>query len=290
MTRKALGKGLGALIPEVSSGVAVVETAEPDLGLVPVDRIRSNPFQPRTQFDAESLTELAASIRENGLIQPLVVREVGDGTYELIAGERRYLACKEAGLTRVPVVVRQATRRDMLQMALVENLQREDLNPIEEAEAFHRLATEFALTQAEIAVRVGKSRTAVTNALRLLNLESELRAWIAQGKLSSGHARALLALPTAETRRKLALEIMERGLSVRDAEARVQGVRPRAVRPTARKRSHPALDAWEERMRHRYATQIRIVGGLARGRVEIHYYSSEDLERILELAGVGSSL
>ena len=290
MTRKALGRGLGALIPQADTEVALVDPIEQSPGEVALASIRPNPFQPRTVFNPESLSELAASIRENGLIQPLVVRDAGNGVYELIAGERRLHACKQAGLTHVPVVVRQATRRDMLQMALVENLQREDLNPIEEAEAYQRLANEFALTQEEIADRVGKSRASVANALRLLHLDAELRDLIAKGTLSAGHARALLGVPSPETRRKIAKEIVERSLSVREAELRVQGERPRRPRAQARKRSHPALEAWEERLRGRFATQVRIVGGLARGRVEIHYFSHEDLERVLELAGVGPTL
>jgi ParB family chromosome partitioning protein len=266
---------------EVSEGVREVA----------IQNIRPNPFQPRSVFDSDSLAELAESIRrENGLIQPLGVRMAGEGLFELIAGERSYLASKEAGLRRIPVVVRQASRREMLEVALVENLQREDLNAIEEAEAFQRLATEFGLTQEEIASRVGKSRTAVTNSLRLLSLEEEFRNLLAGGFLSAGHARALLSLPAGESRRTLVREIQERGLSVRQVESRVQGRRQKAAKPVAKKRSHQALEAWEDRLRDRFGTQVRIVGGLARGRVEIHYFDHEDLERILELAGVGSSL
>jgi len=292
MSRKALGRGLSALIPEAPAPapVAPAATMERPSQEVPIDRIRPNPFQPRTAFDPEALEELTRSIEENGLIQPLVVRAAGDGTYELIAGERRFLASKQAGLTSVPVHSRQASRREMREVARVENLQREDLNPLEEAEAFQRLATEFGLTQEEIATRVGKSRTAITNALRLLGLEQDLRQLITQGELSAGHARALLALPSADSRRKLAKEIRERGLSVRQAEARVHGERPRLARPVAKKRSHQALEAWEGRLRDHFGTQVRIVGGLAKGRVEIQYFSHEDLERILELAGVNPGL
>jgi ParB family chromosome partitioning protein len=291
MNRKALGRGLGALIPEAPpEPVTVTLEAAPPASEVPVERIRPNPYQPRTGFDPEALAQLAASIRENGLIQPLVVREAEGGMYELIAGERRFLASKQAGLTRVPVVVRRATRREMLEVALVENLQREDLNPVEEAEAYQRLATEFALTQEEIAERVGRSRTAVTNALRLLGLESDLLQLVARGTLSAGHARALLALPGPDARRKLAREIQDKALSVRQAEALVQGDRPKPGRPTAKKRSHPALEAWEERLRSRFGTQTRIVGGLARGRVELYYFSAEDLERILDLTGTETGL
>lgn len=290
MSRKALGRGLGALIPE-SPAPEPEEVPRRNHGEeIPLERIRPNPFQPRTLFQAEALNELAASIRENGLIQPLIVREAGNGQYELIAGERRFIASKQAGLTHVPVVVRSATRREMLEVALIENLQREDLNAIEEAEAYHRLATEFGLTQEEIATRVGKSRTAITNALRLLNLEEEYREMVSQGALSAGHARALLVLSPGEPRRRLAKEILEEGLSVREAETRAQGPAPRKSKPAAKKRSHQALDAWEGRLRDRFGTQVRIVGGLARGRVEIHYFSAEDLERILDLTGAGSAL
>jgi len=291
MSRKALGRGLSALIPEAPAP-APAATLEPLEGTreVSIDRIRPNPFQPRTAFDAEALEELTRSIEENGLIQPLVVRSAGDGFYELIAGERRFLASKQAGLTAVPVHIRQATRREMLEVALVENLQREDLNPLEEAEAFQRLATEFGLTQEEIATRVGKSRTAITNSLRLLGLEQDLKQLIVQGHLSAGHARALLVLPPGESRQRLAREIRDKGLSVRQAEATVHGENPRSHRAVAKKRSHHALEAWEGRLRDHFGTQVRIVGGLAKGRVEIQYFSHEDLERILELAGVDPGL
>ena len=174
MNRKALGRGLEALIPAAPPSAPAAPSPESEASgnrAVPVERIRPNPYQPRTQFDAEALRELAASIRENGLLQPLLVRDAGHGEFELIAGERRFIAAKQAGLREVPVVVRTASKREMLQMALVENLQRQDLNGIEEAEAYQRLATEFGLTQEVIADRVGKSRVAVTNALRLLSLE-----------------------------------------------------------------------------------------------------------------------
>lgn len=299
MNRKALGRGLEALIPSAparpdaaAAPAAPAPVAVQDGGprMVGVAHIRPNPYQPRTQFDPEALKELTDSIRENGLLQPLLVRDAGNGEFELIAGERRFLAAKQAGLFDVPVVVRTASKREMLQMALVENLQRQDLNPIEEAEAFQRLATEFGMTQELIAERVGKSRVAVTNALRLLTLEDELREMVSRGTLTAGHARALLSVPDGAQRRRLASEIVKAGLSVRQAEARAQGQRPKTARPAARRRSHPALAAWEDRLRARFGTQVRIAGGVGRGRVEIHYFSEEDLERILELSGVGAGL
>lgn len=273
-----------------TSPAPATEASESPRGAVQVERIHPNPYQPRTQFDAEALKELADSIRQNGLLQPLLVREAGHGEFELIAGERRFIAAKQAGLREVPVVVRTASKREMLQIALVENLQRQDLNGIEEAEAYQRLATEFGMTQEVIAERVGKSRVAVTNALRLLALEQEYRDMVSRGTLTAGHARALLSVPEGAPRKRLANEIVKRGLSVRQAEVRAQGQRPKAARPAARRRSHPALLAWEDRLRARFGTQVRIAGGVARGRVEIHYFSEEDLERILDLSGAGSGL
>jgi len=257
--------------------------------MVALDRIRANPYQPRTMFDESALLELEKSIRENGLIQPLVVRQAEDGAFELIAGERRFLACKRVGMSDVPVVLRTASRRQMLEVAMVENLQREDLNPMEEAEAYQRLATEFGLTQEEIAQRVGKSRSTVTNAMRLLSLEDDLRDMVSRGTLSSGHARALLALPDPVTRHKLAKEIESKGLSVRQAETLAAHNGP-VRRATARRRSHPALETWEDRLRDRFGTQVRIVGGLAKGKIEIHYFNEEDLERVLGLAGAATDL
>lgn len=306
MSRKALGRGLGALIPpapqaEPESFARQDDTAAPMVGTpapetgdgtrtVALDQIRANPYQPRSVFNAEAISELSRSIKENGLIQPLVVRRLVEGGFELIAGERRFLASKEAGLTEVPVVVRNATRREMLEMALVENLQREDLNPVEEAEAYQRLATEFGLTQEEIGERVGKSRTTVTNALRLLSLESSIRDMVVAGELSAGHARALLSVPEAK-RANLAKQTAQHGWSVREIEAQVREVADSKGKKTAAKRrSAPVIEAWEEKLRAHFGTQVRIVGGTARGRVELHYFNEDDLERILELTGVGSGL
>ncbi len=298
MSRKALGKGLGALIPESAPRVnreveSPPQAADPvpdqKPSELPVTVIRPNPFQPRAAMDPAALEELAHSIRQNGLIQPIVVRPAGDGRYELIAGERRFQASKQAGLDRVPVVVREASPREMLQVALVENLQREDLNAIEEAEAYQRLATEFGLTQEEIAQYVGRSRTAVTNSLRLLGLSKELRDLVSNGSLTAGHARALLSIANEKARHNLARQILAKGLSVRQTEALCQGSGPRP-KAVARKRSHPALEAWEDRLRTRFGTQVRIVGGVGRGKVEIQYFNEDDLERILEITGVGAGL
>ena len=293
MSRKALGRGLEALIPSTPvapTGPSSGETPSSAAREIPLDRIDRNPFQPRATMDPEALRELADSIRQNGLLQPLVVRPAEGDRFELIAGERRFQACRQAGLEAVPVVVRQVTDQEMLELALVENLQREDLNPIEEAQAYRRLGDEFGMTQEQIASRVGKSRTAVANSLRLLSLEKEIQELVSRGTLSAGHARALLAVEDKAARRRLLREITERGLSVRQAEARAQGHKKRSGKRGHAKRSHPALEEWENRLRIRFGTQVRIVGGIARGKVEIHYFSGEDLERILELTGVDATL
>jgi ParB family chromosome partitioning protein len=257
--------------------------------LVALEDIRPNPYQPRSIFDPETLAELSKSIEYNGLIQPLVVRRATGGGFELIAGERRFMASRQAGLDSVPVVVRDATRQQMLEVAMVENLQREDLNPMEEAEAYQRLATEFNLTQEQIAERVGKSRPTVTNSLRLLSLPEEIRDHVSRGTISAGHARAILVLNDEPARMRLAKEIVRDALSVRQAEIKAQGKKSPGPR-RAKKRSHPALEAYEERLRNRFGTQVRVVGGVARGRVELHYFSEEDLERVISLAGIDPQL
>lgn len=292
MSRKALGKGLGALIPETvppSPPLPAAPAAVPGTpGELPVDEIRSNPYQPRAQFDREKLEELARSIRVNGVIQPVLVRRSPDGVgYQLIAGERRFLAAKEAGRQTIPAIVRSASRKEMLEFALVENLQREDLNPMDEARAYQRMAAEFDLTQEQIASRVGKDRTTVANALRLLNLPQSVQDLVSRGALSTGHARCLLPLGSAAEQEALAQTIVKRGLSVRQVEELTAARRARRGRGTGRRaRVHPSLVAFEERLRHTFGTQVRILGGTARGRIEISYFSEDDLERILEVTGV----
>lgn len=294
MSRKALGKGLGALIPEV---VAPLEAPKPasasgpasgPAGELSVDEIRSNPYQPRADFDPEKLDELARSIRANGVIQPILVRPSPDGAgYQVIAGERRFLAAKQAGRRTIPAIVRNASRKEMLGFALVENLQREDLNPMDEARAYQRMAAEFDLTQEQIAGHVGKNRATVANALRLLNLPLSVQELVSRGTLSTGHARCLLSVPSAVEQESLAQAILKRGLSVRQAEELTAARRARRARGGGRRaRVHPSLVAFEEQLRRAFGTQVRILGGTARGRVEISYFSEDDLERILEVVGI----
>lgn len=295
MSRKVLGRGLGALIPDAPTEPrsAPSERSEPATGggtpiEIPIADIESNPYQPRTNFDPTRLQELANSIRTSGILQPIVVRRSPEGTsFQLIAGERRYMAAQLAGRETVPAIIRSASRKDMLEFALIENIQREDLNPIEEAYAYQRMATEFDLTQEQIATRVGKDRTTVANTLRLLNLAEPVQELVSRGTLSTGHARCLLGIESPAEQETLAREIVKRGLSVRQVEELTADRRQRRGRPSSRRaRTNAALVGWEDQLRRVYGSQVRIIGGTARGRVEISYFSESDLERILEVAGV----
>jgi ParB family transcriptional regulator, chromosome partitioning protein len=283
--RSALGKGLSALIPDAP---------EPRAGIteLDIDLLRSNEYQPRQRVDDDHLEELAQSIRAHGVIQPIVVRRVDGGSYEIIAGERRWRAARQAGLRRVPVVVREVeaeSRRDVLEMALIENIQREDLNAIEEGLAYRRLGDEFHLTQDAIAVAVGKDRSTVANMVRLLKLPEEVQQEVAAGRLSMGHARALLALPDQAAQRTLARDIIARSLSVRETEGLVKKEIEPPPAPAAAKAA-PAPDvhtrAAEEKLRLQLGTRVRIVRRGQKGRIEIEFVNEEELIRIYEaLAG-----
>jgi ParB family transcriptional regulator, chromosome partitioning protein len=275
--RPALGRGLSALIPDAP----VPPTVSAERGLdVDIDLLRPNRFQPRTQMDDGRIEELARSIRANGVIQPIVVRQAGDG-YEIVAGERRWRASQRAGLLKVPVVVRDIPDDRLLGAALIENIQREDLNPIEEAHAYRRLADEFHLTQEQIAEAVGKDRSSVANYVRLLRLPEPVRDAVASGALSMGHARALLALPDHAVQQRVGQDVVERQLSVRDTEALVK----RSLEPPKPK-AEPQTDvhtrAAEERLRFSLGTRVRIVRKGARGRIEIDFGSEDELQRLYE--------
>lgn len=276
--RKALGKGLGALIPgdETPAGLAALD----------VDAIAPNPRQPRQRMDPGRLQELAASIRAHGVLSPVVVRQ-GPRGYELVAGERRLRAAKLAGLRTIPALVKELTPATALEVALVENLQREDLNPLEEAEVYHRLTEEFGLTQDEVAARVGRDRSSVANALRLLRLPRRLRDDLAAGVLTEGHARALLSLERPADQARTRDLVVSGGLSVRQTEALVRRLKgagrppkPPGRRPAA---GDPNLSPLEDRLRRALGTKVRIVRRGNGGTVEIAYYSAEDLDRILEV-------
>jgi ParB family chromosome partitioning protein len=279
--RPALGKGLSALIPDAPEPRASTPTE------LDIDQLTPNTFQPRGQFDSARLEELANSIRANGVIQPIIVCRSGD-RYHIIAGERRWRAAQQAGLLRVPVVVREVADgndRSLLEVALIENIQREDLNPIEEAHAYRRLVDQFELTQDAVAAAVGKDRTTVANTLRLLKLPEEVRAGVASGALSMGHARALLSLPSDAEQRRMAREVVTRTLSVRETESLVR----RATEPKKPAISDAPADkpdvhtrAAEERLRLRFGTRVRIVRQGAKGRIEIDFGSEDELVRLFE--------
>ncbi len=275
MTKRGLGRGLAALIPSVAGGVEEVDC----------ELIVPNPHQPRTAISDASLQELVESIREHGVIQPLIV-SAGDspGVYQLIAGERRLRAARLGGLTRVPVVVKEAADRELLELALVENLQREDLNALEEAQAYRRLADEFGLTQEAIATRVGRSRVAVANSMRLLSLSDELKASLAAGEISEGHARALLGLDSATARREAWRQVVDRGLTVRQIEELVRHWSEAVQTParSARRGQNPEIASLEERLRAVLGTKVELRrSAKGRGRLVVHFYSDEELESLL---------
>jgi ParB family chromosome partitioning protein len=277
--RPALGKGLSALIPDAP------EPPRQGAIEVDIDLLAPSDQQPRLMLDGAALGELAESIRANGIIQPILVRRTG-GTYRIIAGERRWRAAQRAGLLKVPVVIRdvaEGSERQLLELALVENLQREDLNPVDEALAYQRLTDEFGLTQDQIAAAVGKDRTSVANYLRLLRLPEEVRGDLASGALSMGHARALLGLPDESSQRQAARDVISKSLSVRDTEALVKKlVSPPRGRLTSRPSADVHTRAAEDRMRFALGTKVRLVRRGERGTIEIDFGSEAELNRLYE--------
>jgi len=276
MKRKALGKGLSALLPDPEPPPPAEEAT---LHVSP-DRLEANPFQPRTLMEPARLEELAASIRESGMIQPLLVRRAG-GRYQIIAGERRWRAAQRLGLPTVPVVIRDVPDDRLLELALVENIQREELSPLEEAQAFQRLHDEFRLTQEDVARKVGRDRSTIANTLRLLRLPAEVKDLIAAGRLDAGHGRALLALERGEDQLALAREAAKKGLSVREVERRVALLR--APRPRSRAHRDPNTRAAEERLRAALGTRVQIVRRGKAGTLRVAFATEAELQRIYEL-------
>lgn len=276
--RKALGRGLAALIPEAPPPAPVPVEATNE---VPTDALEPNPFQPRLTIDPERLGELTASVRESGIVQPILVRRRGNG-YQIIAGERRWRAAQAAGLLRVPVAVRDVGDAELLELALVENVQRQELTPLEEAQAFHRLQEEFRLTQEDIARRVGRERSTIANTLRLLRLPRELRELVAQGRLDAGHARALLALERQDEQIELGREAARKGLSVREVERRVALLcAPRKGRSAARQ--DPNTRAAEERLRAALGSRVEITRRGPAGQIKVAFTTEAELNRLYEL-------
>jgi len=313
MTRKALGRGLGALIPGApgptdapdaalatasAEGSAIAEIAGERVREIPLDRIVPNPKQPRIEFAEEALDELAESIRAQGVLQPILVRPAGDDSYQLIAGERRFRASQRAGRESIPAIVREIADEEMLEIALIENLQREDLNAIEEALGYQRLIEELRYTHERLSERVGKNRTSITNGLRLLTLPSGVQSMVSRGTMSAGHARALLGLQSSAEIEASARYVVDMGLSVRKTEALVARKLRRKVaarKARASGESQSGVDAvssnyaeWTNELRRKLATHVRIVqnSDSDRGQIEIEYYNETDLERLLELLGV----
>jgi ParB family chromosome partitioning protein len=295
MAKSALGKGLGALIgprPVPAPILDMQMAMEPGEKVHQIDlsAILPSPLQPRKEFAPEALGELMDSIRQHGIIQPLIARLV-DGRHELIAGERRWRAAREVGLTQAPVIVREATDLDVLELSLIENLQRADLNPIEEAQAYARLAGEFGMRQEDIALKVGRSRAAVANSMRLLDLHHQVQAWLTQGLLAVGHAKVLLGLKAQEEQLAVAETILRRSGTVRDAErlvARQLGTRSRRRRQSATV-SSATLDDLQSRLQQYLGTRVTLHHGDKRGRIEIEYYGNDDLQRVLNAIGFSAS-
>ena len=294
MARSGLGKGLGALIgtPAPAPRAEVAETGE-KVHRINLASITPSPLQPRKDFAREALQELIDSIRQHGIIQPLIVRQVGT-RFELIAGERRWRAAQEIGLTEAPVIIRRASDLEVLELSLIENLQRADLNPIEEAQGYARLANEFAMRQEDIALKVGRSRAAVANAMRLLDLHPQVQVWLAQNLITVGHAKVLLALKTPEEQLLAAETVLRRNATVRSTErliARLLGIgRPRRKRRVSEQAStSAAIQDLQNRLQEHLATHVAIHHGEKRGRIEIEYYGNDDLERIVTALGLTPS-
>ncbi|MBI5741374.1 MAG: ParB/RepB/Spo0J family partition protein [Nitrospirae bacterium] len=275
--KPALGKGLSALIPEKGKAKEILE--------LNINAIAPNEYQPRRTFNDAALNELVASIKEKGIIQPVIVRKAYDGSFHLIAGERRWRAAKLAGLASIPAIVKDAAPEDALELALIENIQREDLNPLETAEAFQRLINDFKLTHDDISKKVGKDRATVTNYLRILRLPFEIRKWLADGSLSIGHGKALLQVEQERAQIEIAGKVIKHGLSVRETEALCKKGSTSKISPKLLKPKDPQIASLEEKMMHNLGTKVRLLhkSNKKGGKIEIEYYSLDELDRLLEI-------
>jgi len=277
--KTALGKGLESLLPEKSQEVINID----------ITRIIPGEQQPRKVFRDTALRELAASIKERGVLQPIIVSRTGDGTFRLIAGERRWRATALAGLKKIPAMVKDVASADSLEIALIENIQREDLNPVEMAEAFHRLMKDFSLTQEDLSAKVGKERATVANYLRLLKLPDEIKRLVNDGSLSMGHARAILAIEGKANQVEAARRIIHKGLSVREAETLAKKWGTGAKKKTTHHKKDPQIESLQEKLIRGLGTKVRIYHKGKKGKIEIEYYSLDELDRLLDiLMGEGS--
>jgi len=276
MTNKALGRGLSALIPEKDTSLDNKESVLQ----IPISQVRTNKYQPRTDFNQDRLNDLINSIREKGVVQPILVRRAEDG-YELIAGERRLRAVKNLGIDKIPAIVKNVADVDMLEISLIENIQREELNPIEEANAFQKLITDFNFTQEKIAKALGKDRTTIANTIRLLGLPKKIQDYISKNAITAGHAKAILALPTESAQLRAADIIIKKGLSVREAE-QLTARKDRGAKFDAARKDQNITDI-ENHLQQILGTRVKIFHGKKRGRIQIEYYSNEDLNRVLAI-------
>jgi ParB family chromosome partitioning protein len=292
MKRKALGRGLRSLIPQSTTPSAVPSPEEspssprtPGLLQLDLDRIRPNAEQPRSDFDEEALAELASSLKREGVLQPVIVRPLGEGQYELIAGERRWRAAQLAGLLKIPAIVREIENERRLEVALVENIQREDLNPIEAANAFRTLIDDLQLTQQEVAQRVGKQRATISNMLRLLDLPRPVQEKIRDGSITTGHAKALAAMSSSEMQIRLADRIARQGLSVREVESIVKRMDGAPAAKAARTPDprDPNVAAAEETLQRALGTKVAITQGKKGGRIELHFFSNDEMQRVYQI-------
>lgn len=279
MSKKfGLGKGLGALIPDEE-----MVAEKNSIDLIDINRIKPNSKQPRKNFDEEKISNLAKSIKDNGIIQPLVLKESGND-YEIIAGERRWRAAKLAGIKSIPAVIMELTDQKVLEVSLIENIQREDLNPIEEALAFKRLIKEFSITQEDVSKVIGRSRTAITNTMRLLNLDKRVQQYLIEGVISEGHGRALLSLSKKDTQYEMAIRIIDNKLSVRETERLVRDILNPKVKEPVSEEENIYIKELQSRISEHFGTKVSIKTKKDnKGKIEIEYYSPEELDRILEL-------
>jgi len=290
MAKSGLGRGLGALLGEqaLAAPQPVVEKGE-RVEQIALTDLKPSPFQPRKHFAGEQLEELVSSIRKQGIIQPLIVRRA-EGKYELIAGERRWRAAQEVGLKSIPVIVRTASDREVLELALVENLQRADLDPLEEAEAYSLLINQFKMTQEEVAVRVGKNRASVANAIRLLGLSDGIRQWLREGKISVGHAKVILGITDKDEQLIVAELVLKDGLNVRQTEKLVESLSTSSKSNFKKsKRPETRNATWEDlskRLQQHLGTRVRLSGTPQTGKIELQFFSAEDLERLLKILGL----
>lgn len=293
--KNRLGKGLGALIPDEEISISEVNDKEnPDekmpekQSVIPINLIKANQEQPRRNFDADKLFQLSESIKEHGIIEPLVLNKEKDDTYSIIAGERRWRAAKIANINEVPAVVMNLNDKEILEISLIENIQREDLNPIEEAIAYKKLIEEFGLTQEDLAKKIGKSRTSITNCMRLLNLDKRVQAYLIDGVISEGHGRALLALVNNDLQYETAQMIIDENLSVRDTENLVKRLldKPKSKNKNEHQEESPYIVDIKDRLESLFGTKVSVKNKKDKGKIEIEYYSTDDLQRILEILDV----